>query len=437
MFLEIKNIGKFNNAKIEIDGITVIAGPNNTGKSTIGKFLFCIFNAFYNLEKKSRNEKLEYCNKIILNNIFNHKLNFRYRIKQMYFSDFSDSNVLKTLDFTEKEITERIENFAKNEFNVKVNKSEIKNVIQEIYHIIEAPIEEYASNVLHQVINTEFKEQLINVQHRIGKAKLSLSNEIYEFEFKKNSTSVKKAFDGFTDVIYIDDPYIIDNGYEKHIQFYSVDTPYSDYIPYKFKAGTHQKNLQNQFYNISNISDNTYEMMSYNKKMDDIYSVLSNAVDGDFIVYNEKMAFEEKGNSKPIYLPNLSTGLKTFVILKKLMDNMVIREKDLVILDEPEIHLHPEWQLLLAEIIVLLQRELNLHILINTHSPYFLQAIEVYTAKYKLADRVKYYLTKLDEKSNYSVINDVTKNTGAIYDLLAYPLKKLYEMEQIIKRGKC
>lgn len=428
MFLEIKNIGKFNNAKIEIDGITIIAGPNNTGKSTIGKFLFCIFNAFYDLENKARNEKLEYCNKVIFDNVIYDKLSLSNRIKQMF---VSDRNVLETLDFTEAEITERIENLAKNEFNIKVSKSEIKNAIQELYHIIETPIEEYASNILQQVIKTEFKEQLINVKHRIGKAKLSLSNEIYEFEFKKNNTNVTKAFDGFTDVIYIDDPYIIDNGYEIHRKFHSVNAPY------RFKAGTHQKNLQNQFYNISNISDNTYEMMSYNKKMDDIYSVLSNAVDGDFKEYNDKMAFEEKGNSKPIYLPNLSTGLKTFVILKKLMNNMVIREKDLVILDEPEIHLHPEWQLLLAEIIVLLQRELNLHILINTHSPYFLQAIEVYTAKYKLADRVKYYLTKLDEKSNYSVINDVTKNTGAIYDLLAYPLKKLYEMEQTIKRGKC
>lgn len=43
MILEIKNIGKFNEAKIEIKGITVIAGPNNTGKSTIGKFLFLYF----------------------------------------------------------------------------------------------------------------------------------------------------------------------------------------------------------------------------------------------------------------------------------------------------------------------------------------------------------------------------------------------------------
>ena len=427
MILEVNNIGKFNNAKIEINGITVIAGPNNTGKSTIGKFLFCIFNAFYNLDKKAESEKIEYCNRFILENLFYKKLSFADRLKRII---FFDGKILENLNIEDLELIERIENVAQKEFDLKIGKAEIRDVIQEIKHTIEAPIEEYANNILQQVIKTEFKEQLININHRIGKAKLYLSNEIYNFEFRGKSINVEKAFYGITDVIYIDDPYIIDNGYEIHRKFYNP------IAPYRFKAGTHQKNLQNQFYNISNIPDNAYEMISYEKKMQNIYSMMAKAVKGDFKEYNDKLAFEEKGNNKPIYLPNLSTGLKTFVILKKLIDNFVIKEKDLVILDEPEIHLHPEWQLILAEIIVLLQKELNLHILINTHSPYFLQAIEVYSAKYRLADRTKYYLTKVDENNKYSVIFDVTKNTGAIYDLLAYPLKNLYEMEQKIYRGK-
>ena len=427
MILEINNIGKFNNAKIEINGITVIAGPNNTGKSTIGKFLFCIFSAFYNLNKKAETEKIEYCNKFILENLFYKKLSFADRLKKIF---LFDGQILDSLDIEDIKLIDRIENVAKNEFDLKVSKTEIKEIIEEIKHTIEAPIEEYANNILQQVIKTEFKDQLINVNHRIGRAKLHLSNEIYNFEFKGKKVNIEKAFYGITDVIYIDDPYIIDNGYEIHRKFFNPNTPY------RFKAGTHQRNLQNQFYNISNISDNAYEMISYSKKMHNIYSLLFTAVKGDFKEYNDKLAFEEKGNNKPIYLPNLSTGLKTFVILKKLIDNLVIKEKDLIILDEPEIHLHPEWQLILAEIIVLLQKELNLHILINTHSPYFLQAIEVYTAKYLLADKVKYYLTKFNEKDKYAIVVDVTKNTGAIYDLLAFPLKELYEMEQKIYRGK-
>ncbi len=45
MRLTIKNIGKIDEADIELNGITVIAGENNTGKSTVGKTLFCVINS--------------------------------------------------------------------------------------------------------------------------------------------------------------------------------------------------------------------------------------------------------------------------------------------------------------------------------------------------------------------------------------------------------
>ena len=40
MKLTLKNIGKIGTASVEINGITVIAGENNTGKSTVGRALF-------------------------------------------------------------------------------------------------------------------------------------------------------------------------------------------------------------------------------------------------------------------------------------------------------------------------------------------------------------------------------------------------------------
>lgn len=52
MKLKLKNIGKIENADIELQGITVIAGENNTGKSTIGKMLFCIFDSFYKIQEQ-------------------------------------------------------------------------------------------------------------------------------------------------------------------------------------------------------------------------------------------------------------------------------------------------------------------------------------------------------------------------------------------------
>ena len=50
MTIRIENIGKIQNAKLDLHGITVIVGDNNTGKSTIGKCLYSFFNALHGID---------------------------------------------------------------------------------------------------------------------------------------------------------------------------------------------------------------------------------------------------------------------------------------------------------------------------------------------------------------------------------------------------
>ena len=52
MKLFLKNIGKIAETTVEIKGISVIAGENNTGKSTVGKALFSVFNSFYKIQEQ-------------------------------------------------------------------------------------------------------------------------------------------------------------------------------------------------------------------------------------------------------------------------------------------------------------------------------------------------------------------------------------------------
>ena len=58
MKLFLKNIGKIDEASVEIDGITIIAGENNTGKSTVGRTLFSVFNSFYNIDEQIKVEQI-------------------------------------------------------------------------------------------------------------------------------------------------------------------------------------------------------------------------------------------------------------------------------------------------------------------------------------------------------------------------------------------
>ena len=45
MRLKIENIGKVKNADVKLNGVTVIAGENSSGKSTVGKILFSVVKA--------------------------------------------------------------------------------------------------------------------------------------------------------------------------------------------------------------------------------------------------------------------------------------------------------------------------------------------------------------------------------------------------------
>lgn len=69
MKISLNNISKVKKADIEIKGITVIAGENNTGKSTVGKALWSIFNSFYNIKKELKIEREETILKKIMKEI--------------------------------------------------------------------------------------------------------------------------------------------------------------------------------------------------------------------------------------------------------------------------------------------------------------------------------------------------------------------------------
>lgn len=152
-----------------------------------------------------------------------------------------------------------------------------------------------------------------------------------------------------------------------------------------------------------------------------IYEKIDNVLNSDTSLFQTDK--NNKTGEKQLSLENLSSGMKIFYLIKSLIDNGIIVKNSTLILDEPETHLHPNLQITLAEIIVLLQKEMKLHILTNTYSPYFLRAIEVFSRKYDTEDTTKYYLTYND--GDNAKVKDVTLNISEIYKELSDPLQRL------------
>lgn len=109
-----------------------------------------------------------------------------------------------------------------------------------------------------------------------------------------------------------------------------------------------------------------------------------------------------------------------FSIIKMLLNKGEIDNTTMLILDEPEAHLHPKWQNAFAEIIVLLVKELNVNVLLTTHSPNFMLALDAFMRKYDISEKTNFYQTDIVENEfvQYHCVND---NMGNIYeDFLKY-----------------
>ena len=145
---------------------------------------------------------------------------------------------------------------------------------------------------------------------------------------------------------------------------------------------------------------------------------------------NKEFYLHYNDNNTEIKLQNLSAGLKSFVIIKRLLENGSLNEKDVLILDEPEIHLHPKWQLIYAELIVLLQKYFNLTITITTHSHYFLEAINRFSKRHNIDERVNFYITELSENQSNVIFKNVNDNLDIIYEKMYEPLEILSNMRE-------
>lgn len=131
--------------------------------------------------------------------------------------------------------------------------------------------------------------------------------------------------------------------------------------------------------------------------------------------------FFVRENGIKTHMKNTSSGVKQVAIIQTLLNNKELEPNSFLIMDEPEVNLHPEWQIKFAKILVLLVKELDLSIYIASHSPFFIEAIELYSQYYGLIDDSYFYLTQKAEGYQYDIVSVDSNNLEAIYRNLGQP----------------
>lgn len=139
-------------------------------------------------------------------------------------------------------------------------------------------------------------------------------------------------------------------------------------------------------------------------------------LDEDFKV-KDGLGFDESGyafykeNGNEIQMKMLATGKKLFIMLDKLLRNKSIDSDTLLMFDEPEEGMHPEWQLDFIENLF----DIDVPFALTTHSPYIIQSL-IYNSKQK-HEKVNYYVVEQDKELGYAISKQENKPLNIVKDL--------------------
>lgn len=401
----LKCIGRFKNVEVKLDGITVICGENGTGKSTVGKALFCCFNSMCDFDETILRTRRKLIVDLIKDNM--ERNNLFWRIKANIF--FNQLYAVEG-DYDKIEI---ISNLHKIPYI-----QNIESVADESIRIMERSDDDILSALIYRYFDETFTGQIRNINapsNAISRATLEFSEGTNSLRFYDDECRLEKMNIGVKHpAYYIDNPFVV------------ADLNYHSSYNREIDGNVINAIVQSRKELAVDKTANIFDEVENKERLQEVYAVMKKAYKGKTVIKDGQYFYEEKG-SKPINFINLSTGLKSFALIERLLESGKLKKKDVLILDEPEIHLHPEWQLVYAEVIVLLQKALDLTVVITTHSIYFLDAIDKYSKKYDTAKNTAYYLAQ--NEGVHSTLEDVSDSLEKIYEQMFNPTQKLENME--------
>lgn len=323
MRIKLENIGMLKEADVQIDGLTVIAGENDTGKSTVGKMIFMLLSNLVHHSSAYKSDSMEKRYYPDIEDIFgNDSL-----LKDGYFACFEGSGTIE-MKATKKGLHSKP--FVYNP------DSPVK-----IPFLIDTP----------DILNKAKYIKNTNLLMTQNKLKFFLPVYVTDLVLRLSQDISKTHENSF------------------------------------FKA----------------IKDVIGGEVFYDSQKDDFY-------------------FKRDALECPVNMHSTANGIKMFGFLQILIANGSLNKDSMLILDEPEVHLHPKWQLKYAEILIELIKS-GVYVVVNSHSPYMIEALKVYSDKEGIADKTNFYLAKKSDDGVTASMKNSSDDLEPIFSKLAEPYR--------------
>lgn len=416
MRLEIKNINKIAHADIQFNGLTVIAGVNDSGKSTIGKVMFALVKAVTNVN--SNNDAIRKQNIKRIANSISRYLGYnqtglrdvqalRGTLYQALYQAYEMQD-LELLEVTKEQCLNSVDS-PRHKSLISRELNRLKDFMQESKSQAEAMKVQF-----HKLIEGEFLNNICTngtVQSDISFEGDGLTCRLL---LEGNKVREVKA-DSFTEFPLTDATFVESPLYMHFIDTFAMARTLEEsserytLVPY---VHSHVKDFASKM--------DTARFIVHLKTHPDCCSEIT----GGSFVYDEKTrTIVWRKKDKDFSTVNVASGIKSFGVMQILKEVQAISDTRMLIWDEPENHLHPDWQIKLAKLLVESVKE-GIPVLVSSHSPYFIQAVRYFAECEEVKDAVNFYLTEENEEGLVEM-EEVTHDLNRVFQKLARPMNEI------------
>ncbi|MFQ2508212.1 AAA family ATPase [Aeromonas caviae] len=420
MIVEIENIGLLEKTEVQINGLTVIAGINDAGKSTLGKVVFSVIHGLKSYKREQEEHREE--------QISSHVDDVFFLLRRLSF------------DLPNKEYIEKM--FFPPAFNREIKDSAIKAVKIRIHIVESIGINDRFAKMaiakltsLLNIVSSEVSEKDM-MKSSIQRALQSEFHGQLSSRFTSKHSRIKfKTESSITLVdILIHDSVIIDIDVKDDLLYSDVtfiDSPVIMQISHLIKGCTSDF-ISNGLHSTVPLhwKDLNRKLITSKYKFDIIENdhFFGNLIGGQ-IEYDEDSESFQYGrvvanHRFDVRAINMASGIKSLSILNLLISSGQLSTGSFLIIDEPEVNLHPEWQIEYARVISTLTSR-GVTIVVTTHSPYIVEALKTFDKIDELDAR---FFVASKQNDGISQLLDYTNNVSGLIGTLAAPLNRLHKM---------
>ena len=384
-------------ADILIDGITVLAGPNGCGKSTISRWLYYMIDIATDFDsylvkgyKTEINSLLQNITRAIremwgLHRGINNGLNILQSVDDLKLDDnFSLDSI--------GEYSGKLHLFI-GEFASQLDKFLNAENVQE-------QRKDRVLNFLNQ--NLDGEEKARNAQAFAELISLQVDKMQQEVLYKSEDRSLTDVLSFLHTYLYEDEMVpakialqeegvnIISEG--RIGSLFNLDKAIYIDTPMAFGLDDFLKNVFWQRLRKLMLEENGCHDKQNIRLLYRISEILNGKINvSDSLLGNKEMYYERKDGKLLLPLDKIATGMKSFAYLFQLIKNGYLDDKTVLMIDEPEVHLHPQWVVVFARLLILIRKSLGVKIVLASHNPDFVAAIKAIAKKEEILAETNFY----------------------------------------------